>query len=84
MDKDSGEFVKAVETDSPVCKGVVKKLEEGQQYKFRVRAVNKAGPSDPSEQTNWHVAKPRFRKLPTKIFFKFLTLRYILFSETSY
>ncbi|EDW50927.1 GM26811 [Drosophila sechellia] len=62
MDKDSGEFVKAVETDSPVCKGVVKKLEEGQQYKFRVRAVNKAGPSDPSEQTNWHVAKPRFLK----------------------
>ncbi|XP_037720926.1 twitchin isoform X30 [Drosophila subpulchrella] len=62
MDKDSGEFVKAVETDSPVCKGVVKKLEEGQQYKFRVRAVNKAGPSDPSEQTNWHIAKPRFLK----------------------
>lgn len=63
MDKDSGEFVKAAETDGPVCKGVVKKLEEGQQYKFRVRAVNKAGPSEPSEQTNWHIAKPRFRKL---------------------
>lgn len=62
MDKDSGEFVKAVETDSPICKGVVKKLEEGQQYKFRVRAVNKAGASEPSEQTNWHIAKPRFRK----------------------
>lgn len=62
MDKDSGEFVKALETDGPVCKGVVKKLEEGQQYKFRVRAVNKAGPSDPSEQTNWHTAKPRFCK----------------------
>lgn len=62
MDKDSGEFVKAAETDGPICKGVVKKLEEGQQYKFRVRAVNKAGPSEPSEQTNWHTAKPRFRK----------------------
>ncbi|KAH8269759.1 hypothetical protein KR018_000421 [Drosophila ironensis] len=62
MDKDSGEFVKAFETDGPICKGVVKKLEEGQQYKFRVRAVNKAGPSDPSEQTNWHTAKPRFLK----------------------
>ncbi|KRF85408.1 twitchin isoform X27 [Drosophila virilis] len=62
MDKDSGEFVKASETEGPICKGVVKKLEEGQQYKFRVRAVNKAGPSEPSEQTNWHTAKPRFLK----------------------
>lgn len=67
MDKDSGEFVKAAETDGPVCKGVVKKLEEGQQYKFRVRAVNKAGPSEPSEQTNWHIAKPRFRKFIIEI-----------------
>lgn len=63
MDKDSGVFVKAAESNGPVCKGVVKKLEEGQQYKFRIRAVNKAGPSEPSEQTNWHTAKPRFRKL---------------------
>lgn len=62
MDKNSGVFIKAAETDSPVCKGIVKKLEEGQQYKFRVRAVNKAGFSEPSEQTNWHTAKPRFRK----------------------
>lgn len=63
MDKDSGAFVKAAESNGPQCKGVVKKLEEGQQYKFRVRAVNKAGASEPSEQTNWHTAKPRFRKL---------------------
>lgn len=62
MDKDSGHFVKAVETQGPTCTGVVPKLEEGQQYKFRVRAVNKAGPSEPSEQTNWHTAKPRFCK----------------------
>ncbi|XP_073811656.1 projectin protein bent isoform X33 [Musca autumnalis] len=62
MDKDSGEFVKAFETDGPVCTGTVKKLEEGQQYKFRIRANNKAGPSEPSEQTNWHTAKPRFLK----------------------
>uniref|UniRef100_A0A1A9V0P1 Twitchin n=1 Tax=Glossina austeni TaxID=7395 RepID=A0A1A9V0P1_GLOAU len=62
MDKNSGVFIKAAETDNPVCKGIVKKLEEGQQYKFRVRAVNKAGFSEPSEQTNWHTAKPRFLK----------------------
>lgn len=62
MDKESGEFVKACETDGPACKGMVKKLEENHQYKFRVRAINKAGVSEPSEQTNWHTAKPRFRK----------------------
>ncbi|CAD7001755.1 unnamed protein product, partial [Ceratitis capitata] len=62
MDKDSGEFVRAAEINDTICEGTVKKLEEGQQYKFRVRALNKAGPSDPSEQTNWHTAKPRFLK----------------------
>lgn len=62
LDKDSGAFVKALETDGPVCNATIPKLEEGQQYKFRVRAVNKAGPSEPSESTNWHTAKPRFCK----------------------
>lgn len=62
MDKDSGRFVKALETEGPQCNATVPKLEEGNQYKFRVRAVNKAGPSDPSESTNWHTAKPRFLK----------------------
>lgn len=38
------------------------KLEEGNTYQFRVRAVNKAGPGDPSEETMPHVAKPRFAK----------------------
>ncbi|XP_067613922.1 twitchin isoform X10 [Eurosta solidaginis] len=62
MNKDCGEFVKAAEVEGPICTGTVKRLEEGQQYKFRVRAVNKAGHSEPSEQTNWHTAKPRFLK----------------------
>lgn len=62
MDKFSGQFVKVAEV-GPQCNGTVNKLEEGNQYKFRVRAVNKAGTSDPSEQTNWHTAKPRFCKL---------------------
>lgn len=59
MDKDKGEFVKAAEVPGNQNVGTVPKLEEGHQYKFRVRAVNKAGPSDASEQTNWHTAKPR-------------------------
>lgn len=62
MDKDSGNFVKAVEIPGGKCEGTVPKLVEGEQYKFRVRAVNKAGPSEPSEATNWHTAKARFRK----------------------
>lgn len=62
MDKDTGNFVKAVEVPGHSCSGTVPKLEEGQQYKFRVKAVNKAGPSDPSEATNWHTAKARFLK----------------------
>lgn len=62
MDKDSGNFVKAVEIPGNVCTGTVPKLVEGEQYKFRVKAVNKAGPSEPSEATNWHTAKARFRK----------------------
>lgn len=61
MDKYTGQFAKVAEV-GPQCQGTVNKLEEGNQYKFRVRAVNKAGPSEPSEQTNWHTAKPRFCK----------------------
>ncbi|CAH1103156.1 unnamed protein product [Psylliodes chrysocephalus] len=61
MDKFGGQFIKVAEV-GPQCNGTVPRLEEGNQYKFRVRAVNKAGPSDPSEQTNWHTAKPRFLK----------------------
>lgn len=76
MDKDSGAFVKAVEVPGNVCKGVVPKLEEGQQYKFRVKAVNKAGPSEPSEATNWHTAKPRFCEYYT---FEFSVLSFSLF-----
>ncbi|PNF43664.1 hypothetical protein B7P43_G15461, partial [Cryptotermes secundus] len=62
MDKFGGSFVKAAEVHGNTCKGTVPKLEEGNQYQFRVRAVNKAGPGDPSEETNPHTAKARYLK----------------------
>lgn len=35
---------------------------EGHEYEFRIVAVNKAGPSPPSDPSKSVVAKPRFCK----------------------
>lgn len=35
-------------------------LKEGVQYQFRVKAVNKAGPSEPSDPSKPVIAKPRY------------------------
>ena len=48
-----------------MCLGKVEQLREGQVYEWRVRAVNKAGRSEPSEQTDKHKAKHRNRKWDT-------------------
>nr|CAD7424747.1 unnamed protein product [Timema monikensis] len=62
QDKYGGGFTKCAEVTGNTCQGTVPKLEEGNTYNFRVRAVNKAGPGDPSEATNPHLAKARFLK----------------------
>lgn len=39
--------------------GIVPNLIEGNQYEFRIRAVNKAGPGTPSDPTNPVTARAR-------------------------
>jgi Fibronectin type III domain/Immunoglobulin I-set domain len=44
-------------------KAKVKGLQEGCQYQFRVKAVNKGGVSDPSEESSLHLARKKNGKL---------------------
>ena len=53
------DFVPVQETTGPVCQASQPGLKEGQLYQWRVRAVNKAGKSQPSEPTPQHTAKHR-------------------------
>lgn len=61
-EKPSSQWEEALVTDSPQPKGRVTGLKKGSTYQFRVRAVNKAGPSEPSDPTKPHIAKARFRE----------------------
>lgn len=60
LKKGESKWVKGGEVHGDTRKGKVTKLEEGQQYQFRVKAVNKAGPGEPSEPTLSHTARARF------------------------
>lgn len=53
---------KAKEVSGPATSATVPDLEEREEYEFRVIAVNKAGPSEPSEPSRCVIAKPRSRK----------------------
>lgn len=59
-EKGTRNWLKAADVPGDRTKGTVPNLEEGKEYEFRVVAVNKAGPSEPSDPSRSLVAKPRF------------------------
>lgn len=56
-----GSWEKAAEVPGDKTAATVPNLTEGEEYEFRVIAVNKGGPGEPSEASLPIVAKPRFR-----------------------
>lgn len=61
-DKFNPNWEKCAEVEGDKTSGKVPNLIEGNQYEFRVRAVNKAGPGEPSDASQSHVARPKNRK----------------------
>lgn len=61
-DEMTGKWVKAADIKGTEPKGRVNNLDEGETYEFRVRAINEAGPSDPSKNSKPVTCKPRKRK----------------------
>lgn len=62
-EKGSPYWVNAVHVPAGQNSTTVPDLTEGQEYEFRVIAVNNAGQSEPSEPSDLVTAKPRYRKL---------------------
>ncbi|XP_055331451.1 twitchin-like isoform X3 [Paramacrobiotus metropolitanus] len=60
--KKSKDWEKAIEVPADQLKASVPDLKEKEEYEFRVRAVNKAGPGEPSDPTKPVLVKTRFLK----------------------
>uniref|UniRef100_A0A915EMA6 Fibronectin type-III domain-containing protein n=1 Tax=Ditylenchus dipsaci TaxID=166011 RepID=A0A915EMA6_9BILA len=54
-----GRWEPAVTVPADVLQATVPDLTKGEEYEFRVIAVNKGGPSDPSDPSKPIIAKPR-------------------------
>lgn len=59
-DKYSTMWEKALETSTPSVTALVQGLIEGNEYQFRVIALNKAGQSEPGDISKTFIAKPRY------------------------
>lgn len=57
--KNSPDWEKALEVPGSVTQTDVADLKERAEYQFRVTAVNKAGPGEPSDPTKMHLVKHR-------------------------
>lgn len=64
-DKISADWVEAGKTDGPITEYKVENLKEKNVYQFRIRAVNKAGTSEPGEPTANHICKHKNCKFLT-------------------
>lgn len=69
-----GKWQKAMEVPADKTAATVGDLTEGEEYQFRVIAVNKAGPGEASEPSDRVIAKPRFCKPISIILFRVLFL----------
>ncbi|PRD26308.1 UNVERIFIED_CONTAM: unc-22 [Trichonephila clavipes] len=58
-DKYSTDWTPVKEIEGNIPQAKITGLNEGDKYEFRVRAVNKAGPGEPSQSTSPHLAKPK-------------------------
>lgn len=56
------DWEKGKEITGDITQATIDGLKEGTQYEFRIRAVNKAGPGEPSDATKPIIAKCRFGK----------------------
>lgn len=62
QEKFGKDWVKGVEVPGDALSATQDGLKEGGTYEFRVRAINKAGPGEPSDATKPIIAKCRFGK----------------------
>lgn len=57
--KHAKDWVECARTNGPECEASVLGLKEGEEYQFRIRAVNKAGMGESSDPSRKVIAKPR-------------------------